>query len=296
MRGIILAGGSGTRLWPITKGISKQLMPIYDKPMIYYPLSTLMLAGIREILIIATPEYVEQFRSLLGDGSRLGIQLEYAVQPSPDGLAQAFIIGEQFIGDESVALVLGDNIFYGHSLGTALNAHTRVEGATIFAYWVSNPESYGVVEFDQDFNAVSIEEKPKQPRSHYAVPGLYFYDNSVVEIAKSISPSDRGELEISSVNDEYLKRGALAVEVLDRGTAWLDTGTFESMMHAAEFVQVIEDRQGLKIGCIEEIAWRAGWINDLELEQLATQLHKSGYGSYLFELLKQQSDNSVYPR
>jgi glucose-1-phosphate thymidylyltransferase len=288
MRGIILAGGSGTRLWPITKGISKQLMPVYDKPMVYYPLSTLMLAGIKDILIIATPEYVEQFRALLGDGSNLGIHLEYAVQPSPDGLAQAFIIGEEFIGDDSVALVLGDNIFHGHSLGTALNAHTSVEGALIFAYWVSDPESYGVVEFDKEFNAISIEEKPRNPKSHFAVPGLYFYDNSVVEIAKSIKPSARGELEISSINQEYLDRGELSVNVLDRGTAWLDTGTFENMMKAAEFVQVIEDRQGLKIGCIEEIAWRSGWINDDELQLIAQQYAKSGYGSYLLEIIKQR--------
>lgn len=285
MRGIILAGGSGTRLWPITKGISKQLMPIYDKPMVYYPLSTLMLAGIKEILIIATPEYIDQFRSLLGDGSNLGISLEYAVQPSPDGLAQAFIIGEEFIGEESVALVLGDNIFHGPSLGTALSKHTSVEGALIFAYWVSDPESYGVVEFDGEFNALSIEEKPKNPKSHFAVPGLYFYDNRVVQIAKSIKPSARGELEISSINQEYLESGALAVNVLDRGTAWLDTGTFENMMKAAEFVQVIEDRQGLKIGCIEEIAWRAGWITDAEMLVIAKQYEKSGYGTYLDELL-----------
>lgn len=286
MRGIILAGGSGTRLWPITKGISKQLMPIYDKPMVYYPLSTLMLAGIQEILVIATPEYIDQFKSLLGDGSNLGITLEYAVQPSPDGLAQAFIIGEEFIGDESVALVLGDNIFHGPSLGTALSKHRTVDGALIFAYWVSDPESYGVVEFDQNFNAISIEEKPKQPKSHYAVPGLYFYDNKVVEIAKQIKPSARGELEISSINQEYLEKGSLSVNVLDRGTAWLDTGTFENMMKAAEFVQVIEDRQGLKIGCIEEISWRAGWITDGEMLVIAKQYEKSGYGKYLADLVK----------
>ncbi|MDQ0895399.1 glucose-1-phosphate thymidylyltransferase RfbA [Agromyces ramosus] len=285
MRGIILAGGSGTRLWPITKGISKQLMPIYDKPMIYYPLSTLMMAGIREILIITTPEYNAQFRALLGDGSDLGIRLEYAVQPSPDGLAQAFIIGEEFIGDESVALVLGDNIFHGTGLGSALRTHTDIDGALIFAYQVSDPKAYGVVEFDDEFRAVSIEEKPAEPRSSFAVPGLYFYDNHVVEIAKTIEPSARGELEISTVNERYLDAGTLSVQVLDRGTAWLDTGTFESMMQASEYVRVIEDRQGFKIGCIEEIAWRAGWIDDAQLERLATPLVKSGYGQYIRQLL-----------
>jgi glucose-1-phosphate thymidylyltransferase len=286
MRGIILAGGSGTRLWPITKGISKQLMPIYDKPMIYYPLSTLMMAGIREVLIITTPEYNDQFKALLGDGSDLGLRLEYAVQPSPDGLAQAFTIGEEFIGDDSVALVLGDNIFHGAGLGTALRNNADIDGALIFAYHVSNPTSYGVVEFDEDFTAVSIEEKPVKPKSNYAVPGLYFYDNSVVEIAKSIEPSARGELEISTVNERYLNPGNLHVQVLDRGTAWLDTGTFESMMQASEYVRVIEDRQGHKIGCIEEIAWRAGWIDDAQLSRLAAPLAKSGYGVYLNGLLK----------
>ncbi|WP_166879418.1 glucose-1-phosphate thymidylyltransferase RfbA [Salinibacterium sp. ZJ450] len=284
MRGIVLAGGSGSRLWPITQGISKQLMPIYDKPMIYYPLSTLMMAGINEILIITTPEYNEQFKALLGDGSRLGIRLEYAVQPSPDGLAQAFIIGEEFIGDESVALVLGDNIFHGSGLGTSLRSVQNIEGALIFAYAVSDPTAYGVVEFDSDFTAVSIEEKPAAPKSNFAVPGLYFYDNSVVEIAKSITPSARGELEISTVNERYLDAGALSVQVLDRGTAWLDTGTFESMMQASEYVRVIEARQGYKIGCIEEVAFRAGWIDDDQLRALATPLVKSGYGEYLLRL------------
>jgi glucose-1-phosphate thymidylyltransferase len=286
MRGIILAGGSGTRLWPITKGISKQLMPIYDKPMIYYPLATLMSAGIREILLITTPDDASQFQRLLGDGSELGIELSYAEQPNPDGLAQAFIIGESFIGDDSVALVLGDNIFHGNALDRQLQQLTDINGALIFAYQVSNPGAYGVVDFDDDFKALSIEEKPVKPKSNYAVPGLYFYDNSVVAVSQAIQPSARGELEISSVNDHYLRAEKLNVQVLDRGTAWLDTGTFNSMVQASEYVRVIEDRQGYKIGCIEEIAWRARWIDDAQLAALAGPLTKSGYGTYLVELLE----------
>lgn len=284
MKGIILAGGSGTRLYPITKGISKQLMPIYDKPMIYYPLSTLMMAGIREILIITTPEDSASFQRLLGDGSSLGISLQYAVQPSPEGLAQAFIIGEEFIGDDKVALVLGDNIFYGHGFGNSLKECDNPEGGIVFAYQVSDPERYGVVDFDDQMHAVSIEEKPAAPKSNYAVVGLYFYDNDVVEIAKNIQPSDRGELEITTINEEYLKRGRLKVQTMDRGSAWLDTGTFESMNQASQFVEVIEKRTGYKIGCIEEIAFNEGFITGEQLKELAGPLRKSGYGKYLLDL------------
>ena len=288
MKGMILAGGSGTRLWPITRGISKQLMPIYDKPMIYYPLSTLMMAGIKDVLIITTPEHNAFFRDLLGDGSQLGMTLSYAVQEEPRGLAEAFLIGEEFIGDDSVALVLGDNIFHGTGLGRALQGNTDLVGGLIFASHVAEPHRYGVVEFDESMTALSIEEKPAKPKSNYAVPGLYFYDNSVVEVAKSISPSARGEIEITSINEHYLNQGSLQVQVFDRAIAWLDTGTFESMMQASEYVRVIEERQGLKIGCIEEIAWRSGWITDAQMRELAEPLKKSGYGVYLERLIDGQ--------
>lgn len=287
MKGIILAGGSGTRLYPITKGISKQLMPIYDKPMIYYPLSTLMMAGIREILIITTPDDQANFKRLLGDGKQLGCEFTYAIQPTPRGLADAFIVGADFIGNDKVALVLGDNIFHGHGFGESLTQCTDPDGGVVFAYPVHDPERYGVVEFDKNMKALSIEEKPKVPKSNYAVVGLYFYDNDVVEIARNVKPSDRYEVEITAVNEEYLRRGKLQVQIMDRGTAWLDTGTFGSMTDASQFVEVMEKRTGLKIGCIEEIAWANGFIDDEQLKKLAEDQVKSGYGQYLLRLLEQ---------
>jgi glucose-1-phosphate thymidylyltransferase len=286
MRGIILAGGAGTRLHPITQGISKQLVPVYDKPMIYYPLSTLMLAGIDDVLVITTPHDADQFERLLGDGSQFGISIGYATQPSPDGLAQAFVIGADFIGDDSAALVLGDNVFYGPGLGHQLDRFTDIKGGAVFAYWVSNPSAYGVVEFDREHRAVSLEEKPATPRSNYAVPGLYFYDNDVVDIARSLTPSARGEYEITDLNRVYLEAGRLHVEVLPRGTAWLDTGTFDSLLDAGNYVHTLEARQGLKIGCPEEIAWRQGWLSDDDLRVRAESLTKSGYGSYLIEIMR----------
>jgi glucose-1-phosphate thymidylyltransferase len=286
MKGIILAGGSGTRLYPLTKAVSKQLMPVYDKPMIYYPLSTLMLAGINEILIISTPQDLPHFQRLLGNGSQIGCRFEYKEQLVPNGLAQAFVLGEDFIGKDKVSLVLGDNIFYGQGMGKILRNHNDIDGGLVFAYHVNDPERYGVVEFDADDKVISIEEKPQSPKSNYAVPGLYFYDNHVVEIAKNLAPSARGEYEITDVNKKYLELGKLTVQKLDRGTAWLDTGTFASLMQAGQYVQVIEERQGLKIGAIEEIAWRMGFIDDAQLSELAIPLMNSGYGRYLIQQLK----------
>ncbi|GGK74604.1 glucose-1-phosphate thymidylyltransferase RfbA [Rufibacter glacialis] len=289
MKGIVLAGGSGTRLHPLTLAVSKQLMPVYDKPMIYYPLSTLMLAGIKDILIISTPHDLPMFERLLGDGSQIGCNFSYQVQEVPNGLAQAFVLGADFIGNDKAALILGDNIFYGSGMSKLLQANNNPEGGVVYAYHVQDPERYGVVEFDAHMNAISIEEKPKQPKSSYAVPGLYFYDNDVVEIAKNLEPSPRGEYEITDVNKEYLRQGKLKVGILDRGTAWLDTGTIQSLMQAATFVQVIEERQGLKIGSIEEVAYRMGFINAEQLQRVAEPLRKSGYGDYLLSVLKEQA-------
>lgn len=288
MKGIILAGGSGTRLHPLTLAVSKQLMPVYNKPMIYYPLATLMSSGIREILIISTPQDLPNFEKLLGDGRQIGCEFTYKVQEIPNGLAQAFLLGEEFIRNDSVALILGDNIFYGGDLSKNLQEQVNPDGGVVFAYHVSDPERYGVVEFDSEMNAISIEEKPTKPKSNYAVPGLYFYDNSVVEIAKNIKPSPRGEYEITDVNNEYLKQGRLSVSILDRGTAWLDTGTFHSLIQASQFVQVVEERQGLKIGCIEAVAYSRGFINKEQLRTIATPLLKSGYGDYLMTLIQEE--------
>jgi|SRR6185437_9811522 len=296
MKGILLAGGTGSRLWPLTQAVSKQLLPVFDKPMIYYPLSTLMLSGIREILIITTPEDRAAFQRLLGDGSQLGLSLQYVVQPSPDGLAQAFLLGERFIGADRVALVLGDNILHGARVGRQLRACASIDGGLIFAYPVADPTAYGVVEFDRHGRAISIEEKPDKPRSRYAIPGLYYYDNEVVEIAKGLKPSVRGELEITAVNNVYLAAGRLTVSTLDRGTAWLDTGTFSSLVQAAEFVRVVEERQGFKIGCVEELAWRAGFIDADQLRRLAQPLLKSGYGQYLLDLADEEKSAAVTPR
>jgi glucose-1-phosphate thymidylyltransferase len=289
MKGIILAGGSGTRLWPLTKAVSKQLMPVFDKPMIYYPISTLMLAGIREILIITTPEDSDAFKRLLGDGCQLGCTFEYAVQEVPNGLAQAFVIGEEFIGDSNIALVLGDNIFHGNHFGRQMRSNISIDGALIYAYYVRDPERYGVVDFDEEGNAISLEEKPTNPKTNFAIPGLYFYDNNVVEIAKKLKPSARGEYEITDINKAYLERGKLKVSKLNRNMAWLDTGTHESLHAASQYVQVVEQRQGLKIGCIEEVAWRMGYISDAELKELANPLRKSGYGDYLLAQIAKKS-------